>query len=100
MEYVKSKLGELFEEYERLKRREEETRDQNLRLTAHIGKLEGEVEMLSLIGSSAHQATFDDALRHIRDKHAKEIGSWKNVVKELEGELRSFHVSPYCITRM
>jgi hypothetical protein len=56
--------------------------------------LEQEIELLSAIGSSAQQSELDDVVRQIREKHAKEITSWKGLVKELEAQVRAFQVRP------
>jgi len=55
--------------------------------------LQQEKEMLSAIGSSTHQAELNDVVRQIREKHAKEILSWKSVVNELEAQIRAFQVN-------
>lgn len=64
-----------------------------------IERLKQEVQLLSSIGSSTQQAEVNDVVRQLREKHAAEYVSWRKVVAELEGELRTYKVTHiiYCV---
>jgi len=60
--------------------------------------LQGEVKLLSALGSSTQQAEVDDVVRQLREKHANDIASWQKIVFDLEGQLRTYKVRKFYIS--
>ncbi|CAL8143188.1 unnamed protein product [Orchesella dallaii] len=89
-EYLKTKLREAIEEYEKAKRGQIAAHDEVSKLNSEIDKFKQEVQLLSSIGSSTQQAEVSDVVRQLREKHAADFVAWKKVVTELEGQLRTF----------
>ncbi|ODM99223.1 hypothetical protein Ocin01_07442 [Orchesella cincta] len=89
-EYLKTKLREAIEEYEKAKRGQIAAHDEVSQMNSEIDKLKQEVQLLSSIGSSTQQAEVSDVVRQLREKHAADFVAWKKVVTELEGQLRTY----------